>query len=87
MIDAKEVLQKVVECEIDQPLQVYNVEYESDLKGYFGFGDWWELNGTPKSNTWYLLAWSLDKEEPFSSNYDMVATAKDGAKCYIYELQ
>lgn len=85
MIDAKEVLQEVLEGRIDQALQVYYAEYESDLKGYFG--DWWELNGTPKSNTWYLLAWSLDKEEPFSPNYDMVATAKEGEKCYIYELQ
>ena len=85
MIDAKEVLQKAAEGEIDQPFQVNYVEYESDLKSYFG--DWWELNDTPKSNTWYLLAWSLDGEEPFSSNYDMVATAKEGEKCYIYELQ
>ena len=85
MIDAKEVLQKVAEGEIDQPFQVYVTEHESDLKGYFG--DWWELSGTPKSNTWYLLAWSLDEEEPFSPDYDMVAIAREGEKCYIYELQ
>ena len=85
MIDAKEVLQKVAEGEMDQPFQVYLTEYESDLKSYFG--DRWELNDTPKSNTWYLLAWGLDKEEPFSTNYDMAATADDGEKCYIYELQ
>lgn len=85
MIDAKEVLRIVADGEIDQPIQVYVTEYESDLKGYFG--DWWNLNGTPKSNTWYLLVWCFDGEKPFIADYDIIATAGSGEKCYIYELQ
>lgn len=85
MIDAKKVLQEVSEGEIDQALQVYYAEYENDLEDYFGENR--GLNGTPKSNTWYLLVWCFDGEEPFSTGYDLVATAESGEKCYIYELQ
>lgn len=85
MIDAKKVLQEVLEGEIDQALQVYYAEYENDLEDYFGEN--WGLNSTPKSDVWYLLAWCFDKEKPFSADYDIVATCVNDEKCYIYELQ
>ena len=85
MIDAKKVLQEVLEGEIDQALQVYYAEYENDLEDYFGEN--WGLNGTPKSDAWYLLVWCFDGEKPFSADYDIVATCVNDEKCYIYELQ